>query len=113
MCLTVHDVVLEIYNITISLYFVWDLQHSETEMFNAFLRELKNDLIGTRYVAFWDNVVSAGVTLISKTESGDSTVTPEEAKEVKSHFSAFLELKICVVSKLLFIHSCVIVHTVY
>ena len=52
-------------------------------MFNTFLQELKNDLIGTRYVAFWDNVVSAGVTLISNTESGDSTVTPEEAKEVR------------------------------
>ena len=32
-------------------------QHSEVEMFNGFLREMKSDLIGTRYSAFWDTVV--------------------------------------------------------
>jgi len=26
-------------------------------MFNSFLREMKSDLIGTRYSSFWDTVV--------------------------------------------------------
>ena len=32
-------------------------QRSKVEMFNDFLREMKSDLIGTRYSAFWDTVV--------------------------------------------------------
>lgn len=57
------------------------VRHSETEMFNSFLRELKNDLIGTRYSPFWDKVVSEEVTLISSSECSDSSVTQDEAKQ--------------------------------
>lgn len=33
------------------------VQHEEADMFNDFLREMKDDFIGTRYSAFWDKVV--------------------------------------------------------
>lgn len=57
-------------------------QHSKSEMFNKFLKEMKSDFIGTRYSAFWSKVVGESVSLITSGESGDSAVTQEEAKQV-------------------------------
>ena len=51
-------------------------------MFNKFLREMKSEFIGTRYSAFWDKVVGESVSLITSAESGDSSVTQDEAKQV-------------------------------
>ena len=58
------------------------VQHSESEMFNKFLKEMKSDFIGTRYSAFWDKVVSDSVSLITSAESEDSSITQDEAKQV-------------------------------
>lgn len=53
------------------------------ETFNNFLRELKDDLIGTRYSVFWDKVKSEGVTLVSSEECPESSVTSDQAKQVR------------------------------
>ena len=58
------------------------IQHSKSEMFNKFLRDMKSEFIGTRYSAFWDKVVGESVSLVTSSESGDSSVTQEEAKQV-------------------------------
>ena len=51
-------------------------------MFNKFLRDMKTDFIGTRYSAFWDKVANESVSLITSSESEDSSVTQDEAKQV-------------------------------
>ena len=58
------------------------VQHSKSEMFNKFLKDMKSEFIGTRYSAFWDKVVGESVSLVTSSESGDSSVTQEEAKQV-------------------------------
>ena len=62
-------------------------QHSESEMFNKFLKDMKSDFIGTRYSAFWDKVVAEDVSLITSSESEDSSVTQDEAKQVCMGFA--------------------------
>lgn len=64
--------------------FFW-LQHSKSEMFNKFLKEMKSDFIGTRYSAFWSKVVDESISLVTSAESGDSSVTQEDAKQVQCH----------------------------
>ena len=49
-------------SLSLSLSLAHTNKHSETEMFNSFLRELKSDLIGTRYSPFWDKVVAGTCT---------------------------------------------------
>ncbi len=52
-------------------------------MFNSFLLELKDDLIGTRYSSFWSvNIVSEGVTLVDSSQCAASTLSPEDATKV-------------------------------
>ena len=58
------------------------LQHSKSGMFNTFLKEMKSDFIGTRYSAFWGKVVGESISLVTSAESGDSSVTQEDAKQV-------------------------------
>jgi hypothetical protein len=52
-------------------------------IFNDFLRQIKSDLIGTRYSSFWDGVVS-GVAIVTSSECGASSVTEGEAQEFLS-----------------------------
>jgi hypothetical protein len=52
-------------------------------MFNKFLKEMKSDFIGTRYSAFWSKVVGESISLVTSAESGDSSVSQEEAKQVQ------------------------------
>ncbi len=59
------------------------LQHSKSEMFNKFLKEMKSDFIGTRYSAFWSKVVGESISLVTSAESGDSSVSQEDAKQVQ------------------------------
>ena len=60
------------------------LQHSKPEQFNNFLRELKADLVGTRYSVFWSGQLEpAGLTLVDSSECAASTVSPEEARDVR------------------------------
>ena len=54
-------------------------------MFNKFLKEMKSDFIGTRYSAFWSKVVGESISLVTSDESGDSSVTQEDAKQVQCH----------------------------
>ena len=51
-------------------------------MFNNFLKEMKSEFIGTRYSAFWSKVVGESISLVTSSESGDSSVTDEDAKQV-------------------------------
>ncbi len=54
-------------------------------MFNGFLRELKAELIGTRYSSFWSvNVVNEGVTLVDSSQCAASALSAEETKKVSS-----------------------------
>lgn len=54
-------------------------------MFNKFLREMKSDFIGTRYSAFWNKVVGESISLVTSDESGDSSISQEDAKQVQCH----------------------------
>ena len=65
-----------------NIMFLTVVQHSESDMFNNFLKEMKSDFIGTRYSAFWDKVVAESVSLITSAESDDSSVSQDEAKQV-------------------------------
>ena len=59
------------------------LQHTQPKVFNSFLRELKEELLGTRYSSFWSvKMVEEGVTLVDSSECAASTLTSQEAKEV-------------------------------
>ena len=51
-------------------------------MFNKFLKEMKSDFIGTRYSAFWSKVVGESISLVTSNESGESSVSQEDAKQV-------------------------------
>ena len=57
-------------------------------MFNKFLKEMKSDFIGTRYSAFWEKVVGESVSLITGTESEESGVTQDEARQVNANPAA-------------------------
>ena len=60
------------------------LQHSEPDVFNTFLHEMKADLMGTCYSAFWSvNMVSEGVTLVDSSQCAASAVSAEEAAKVR------------------------------
>lgn len=50
-------------------------------MFNTFLQELKEKIINKLGHSFWLLMVKKEVTLISQTESSDSNVTDNQAKE--------------------------------
>ena len=48
---------------------------------------MKSDFIGTRYSAFWSKVVGESISLVTRAESGDSSVTQEDAKQVQCRFN--------------------------
>ena len=64
------------------MHFFCLLQHSKSEMFNNFLKEMKSEFIGMRYSAFWGKVVGESISLVTSSESGNSSVTDQDAKQV-------------------------------
>ncbi|KAM8934051.1 X-ray repair cross-complementing protein 5 [Pelodytes ibericus] len=56
------------------------IRMSEFQLFNDFLRSLKEKLGGSSLMEFWDIVVQDKITLITREESNGSSVTPDEAK---------------------------------
>ena len=60
-------------------------QQGDAEVFNGYLRHIKEELQGTRYAAFWeDKVTGEGVTLISSSELSSCSVSPEQAAQVNA-----------------------------
>ncbi|XP_065898118.1 X-ray repair cross-complementing protein 5-like [Dysidea avara] len=56
------------------------IKHEEADMFNDFLRKMKDDFLGTRYSAFWDKVAQEGISLITSSECSDNGVSDAESK---------------------------------
>ncbi|CAH1774598.1 unnamed protein product [Owenia fusiformis] len=55
------------------------IKNSEPKMFNTYLRELKETIVGKGKKDFWDRIVYDKVTVIDKSECPESDVTKEEA----------------------------------
>ena len=68
------------------------IKNREAKMFNDFLIKLKTFLSEKGRLNFWDKVAKEKLTLISKAESGDSSVSNDEAKQFLSVFST-MEVK--------------------
>lgn len=59
------------------------IQEEESETFNNFLRDLRKYFKGKRKNDFWNLIVSKKISLIHYEESDDSSVSPQESKQVK------------------------------
>lgn len=62
------------------------IQEEESESFNNFLKKIRNICEGKRRNDFWKLIIEKKITLIHSEESEDSTISPEEAKEVIFYF---------------------------
>ncbi|XP_006814625.1 X-ray repair cross-complementing protein 5-like [Saccoglossus kowalevskii] len=51
----------------------------EPEIFNRFLKRLKETLVEKMRTNFWDRIVTESITLIDSSQSSESRVTKEEA----------------------------------
>jgi ATP-dependent DNA helicase 2 subunit 2 len=58
------------------------IQEEESDAFNKCLTEMRSFYEGKRKDDFWKLIVQKRITLIDHTECEDSTVTPEEARQV-------------------------------
>lgn len=54
------------------------LKHEKPSVFNAFLADLKDDLIGTRYSPFWTKIVDGSIGPITKSECVQSDVSGDD-----------------------------------
>jgi ATP-dependent DNA helicase 2 subunit 2 len=55
---------------------------SDPDHFNQFLKQIRDDLVGTRYAPFWDLIVEEEMSLITTTECSSSNVSDEDARKV-------------------------------
>jgi ATP-dependent DNA helicase 2 subunit 2 len=58
------------------------VQEEESESFNRFLVDLRSYYEGKRRDDFWRLIVSQKITLIDSLESEDSSISPDEARQV-------------------------------
>ncbi|XP_064419967.1 X-ray repair cross-complementing protein 5 isoform X4 [Latimeria chalumnae] len=57
------------------------IKAKEVHLFNCFLQTLQDQLIEKALQEFWDHIVQDNISLITKDEAPDSSVTTEEAKQ--------------------------------
>lgn len=57
------------------------IKEQESDQFNAFLQSVKSQFKGKQRNDFWTLIQQKAMTLISSSESADSSVTPEEARD--------------------------------
>jgi hypothetical protein len=57
------------------------INRSDPDHFNQFLKQIRDDLVGTRYAPFWDLIVEEEMSLITTTECSSSNVSDEDARK--------------------------------